>query len=132
MDRLKQLQLQSQGARALTTPPVVEKLKLSKESQDKIQKIIDDAENNRPQFDFRNASDDDRKEFMEKMQKQRKETMKSALKVLDDDQLVQWGAMTGKEFKFQQGGFGFGGRGGFFGGGRRGGGQGGQGGGNNN
>ena len=58
MDRLKQLQLQSQGARALTTPPVVEKLKLSKESQDKIQKIIDDADNNRPQFDFRNASDD--------------------------------------------------------------------------
>ena len=50
--------------------------------------------------------------------------MKSALKVLDDDQLVEWGAMIGKEFKFE-GGPGFG-RGGFFGG------RGGPGGGGNN
>ncbi len=94
---------------------MVDKLKLSKESQDKIKKIIDDSQKDPPRFDFRNASDDDRKEFMEKMQKQRKETMSSALKVLDDDQLVQWGEMTGKEFKGSLlggpgGGFGFGGR----------------------
>ena len=65
---------------------------------------------------------------MEKMQKQRADTMKSALAVLDDDQLVEWGKMTGKEFKFSQQGFG---RGGFGGRGGRGG-QGGGAGGNNN
>ena len=131
MDRLKQLQLQSQGVQALTTPAIVEKLKLSKDTQDKIQKIIEDSQNNRPQFDFRNATADERKEFLDKMSKQRQETMKSALKVLDDDQLVEWGTMTGKEFKFEAGPGGFGG--GFFGRGGRGGpgGPNGQGGNNN-
>ncbi len=57
------------------------------------------------------------------MTKQRADTMKSALAVLDDDQLVEWGKITGKEFKFSQQGFGRGG----FGGGR--GGRGGPGGG---
>ena len=125
MDRLKQLAVQQQGVDALTNKDVVEKLKLSQDSQDKIKKIVDDSRQNRPQFDFRNATDDERKEFTEKMQKQRADTMKSALAVLDDDQLVEWGKLTGKEFKFSQQGFG---RGGF--GGR--GGRGGQGGGNNN
>jgi hypothetical protein len=119
MDRLKQLGVQVQGADALTDPDVVAKLKLSQESQDKIKKIVEDARQNRPQFDFRNATDDERKEFMDKMQKQRADTLKSSLAVLDDDQLVEWGKLTGKEFKFQ-GGFGRGGFGGF--GGRRGGG----------
>ena len=41
MERLKQLQLQSQGVQALTNPDVVAKLKLSKDAQDKVQKIID-------------------------------------------------------------------------------------------
>jgi hypothetical protein len=116
MERLKQLQLQSQGIQALTNPDIVAKLKLSKDAQDKVKKIIDDSQNNRPQFDFRNATDEERKAFFDKMQKQREDTMKSALKVLDDDQLVEWGTMIGKEFKFEGGqGFGrglFGGRGG--------------------
>jgi hypothetical protein len=127
MDRLKQLQLQMQGVQALTTPAVVDKLKLSKDAQDKIKKVIDDAQNNRPQFDYRNATDDERKDFIDKMQKQRKETMASALKSLDDDQLVEWGTMIGKEFKFDAGPGMFGG--GFFGGR---GGRGGPGGGPNN
>lgn len=108
MERLKQLQLQAQGVQALTNPAVVDKLKLSKDAQDKITKVIEDAQNNRPQFDFRNATDDERKEFFDKMTKQRQETMKSALKVLDDDQLVEWGTMIGKEFKFEAGPGGFG------------------------
>jgi hypothetical protein len=128
-ERLKQLQVQFQGVRALTDPDVVTKLKLNQDAQDKIKKIIDDAQQNRPNFDFRSATDDERKEFMDKMQKQRAETMKSALAVLDDDQLVEWGKLTGKEFKFQQQGFGRGGFGAF--GGRRGGPGGGPGGQNN-
>jgi hypothetical protein len=129
IERLKQLAVQQQGVDALTDKDIVEKLKLSQESQDKIKKVIDDSRKNRPQFDFRNATDDERKEFFDKMNKQRADTMKSALAVLDDDQLVEWGKLTGKEFKFSQQGFG---RGGFgFGGGRggRGGGGGGPGGG---
>ncbi len=124
LERLKQLQVQIQGVQALSDPDTVAKLKLSQDAQDKIKKIVDDSRQNRPQFDFRNATDDERKEFMDKMAKQRADTMKSALAVLDDDQLVEWGKLTGKEFKFSQQGFGRGG----FGGGR--GGRGGQGGGN--
>jgi hypothetical protein len=110
LERLKQLQLQVQGVMALATPDVVAKLKLSEDAQAKIKKIIDDSRKNRPGINFFNATDEERKAAIAKMQGQREATMKAALAVLDDDQLVEWGTMIGKEFKFSQGpGFGFGG-----------------------
>jgi hypothetical protein len=126
MERLKQLEVQQQGIQALIDPDIVAKLKLSKEAQDKIKTVLDDSRKQQQQtnqnFDWRNASDDERKEFRDKQVKQRADTLKSALAALDDDQLVEWGKLTGKEFTGQLnafGGFGggFGGRGGRGGGG---------------
>jgi hypothetical protein len=131
MERLKQLQVQMQGVQALTDPDVVAKLKLSQDAQDKIKKVIDDSRQQRPQGNFFNMSDEERKAAMDKMQEQRAATMKSALAVLDDDQLLEWGKMTGKEFKFDLGQFGRGGFGGRGNRGGQGGGPGGPGGQNN-
>ncbi len=98
---------------ALSRPEVVKHLGLSDEQQAKIKKIADDA---RPQGGFgrgggAGGSDTDRQAMIARAQEQRKKAMTDALAVLDDDQLLRWTEMTGKEFKFPQG-FGLFGRGG--------------------
>jgi hypothetical protein len=134
MTRLKQLQLQYEGANALTTADVDTKLKISDDQKAKIQKVIDDARSQRGQRgNFNpNATDAERQAAAQARRDARAKTLKDALAVLDDDQLVQWGEMQGKEFKFPDN-MGFGGRGNRGGGrGNRGGGGGGNGGGGNN
>ena len=127
--RLKQLQLQSEGANALTTSDMVTKLKVTDDQKAKIQKVIEDARSQRGQGQrggFNpNATDAERQAAAQARRDARAKTLKDALAVLDDDQLVQWGEMQGKEFKFPDN-MGFGG-----GRGTRGGGRGTRGGGNN-
>jgi hypothetical protein len=135
MTRLKQLQVQYEGVNALTTTDVTTKLKISDDQKTKIQKVIEDARSaqrgqGRGQFNP-NATDEERKAAADARREARAKTLKDAQAVLDDDQLVQWGDMTGKEFKFPDnngrggnnfGGGGRGGRGGRGGGGGNGGG----------
>jgi len=134
--RLKQLQLQSDGVNALVRADIVDKLKITDDQKAKIQKIVSDAQ--QPQrggfgamFDPNQTAEERQaaiKKMQDQMQEQRAKTLKDALAVLEDDQLVQWGEMTGKEFKFSNNGFGgLGGMmGGFGGRGNRGGGGGGN------
>jgi hypothetical protein len=105
--RLKELQLQVQGANALISAEVVTKLKVTDEQKTKIQQAIRDGQ--QQSRGAINAFDPDQtpeerqaamKAMQEKSQAQQAETMKNALAVLSDDQLVQWAEMTGKEFKF--------------------------------
>jgi len=113
LERLKQLQLQREGVQALVRAEVVAKLKLSDDQQTQIKKTIDDSRRRRPGGFNPNQTDDERRAAFAKMQQQREATLKSALAVLDDDQLLQWSTLVGKEFKFPQGpGFGPGGPGG--------------------
>lgn len=125
MTRLKQLELQAQGAEALTTSAIVDKLKITDEQKAKIQKVVDAG---RPQGGRRGGGGGGNNGGASRSE-QRAKTLKDALAVLDDDQLVQWGTMTGKEFKFPEMGFG-GGRNGRNRGGNGGGGNGGGGNGN--
>jgi len=149
--RLKQIQLQTQGVNALVSDEVVVALKLTDDQKTKIQKVIDDSRQlQRGQGGGRggrggggrggrgggfnqNMTDEERQAQMKQMQDEQAKTLKDALAVLEDDQLVQWGEMTGKEFKMTNNGFGGrgnrGGRGGggFGGGGFGGGGPGGGG-----
>jgi len=111
LERLKQLKLQRDGVQALLREEVVAKLKLNDDQQAKIKKIIDDSRGQRPGRFNPDQSDEERKAAFAKMQEQRETTKKSALAVLDDDQLLDWTALVGKEFKFPQGGFGPGGPG---------------------
>jgi Spy/CpxP family protein refolding chaperone len=103
MARLKQLQIQREGAAAFTRPEVVTKLALTDDQKAKIKKIQDDA---RPQgraaFN-RNASPEERQAAISKMQQSRAKVLKDIMDVLNDDQLLAWTELTGKEFKFPQG-----------------------------
>ena len=131
--RLKQLQVQYEGVNALTTNDIVTKLKVTDDQKTKIQKVIDDARAQRGQgggFN-RNATDAERQAAAKARRDARAKTLKDAQAVLDDDQLVQWGEMRGKDFKFpdnmgggrgQRGGRGTRGGGGNGGGGNNGGG----------
>ncbi len=95
--RLKELQLQREGARALLRPEVCKKLDLTEKQQADIKKIQDDARPTGGAFG-RNMSDEDRKKLREKFEK----AQKDSLAVLNDDQMLDWTNMCGKTFKFPE------------------------------
>jgi Spy/CpxP family protein refolding chaperone len=106
IERLKQLQLQREGAMALTRPEVVKKLGLSEEQQAKIKKIQEDARpKDRPRFDP-NQSDEERQAAFKKMREKFEQAQKDCLAVLSDEQMLDWTEMCGKEFKFPERQFG--------------------------
>ncbi len=109
MGRLKQLQLQVQGANALVASDVAPKLKLTDDQKSKIQEIIQKA---RPQGGFDpNATAEERQAAAKERREARAKALKDSLAVLNDDQRSEWSKMTGKEFKFPDN-MGFGRRGG--------------------
>ncbi len=112
--RLKQLQLQFEKDAAFTRPEVVAKLALTENQKTQIKKIQDDARTQGRAAFNRNATPEERQAAMTKMQESRAKVLKDVMAVLNDDQLLGWTELTGKEFKFPQNmGFGgFGGRGG--------------------
>ena len=98
--RLKELQLQREGAAALLRPEVAKKLGLSQEQQDSIKKIQDAARpTGRPTFDP-NESQEDRQARIKKIRDQMDKAQKDSLAVLNDDQSLDWTNMLGKPFKF--------------------------------
>jgi hypothetical protein len=98
--RLGELRLQREGINALRRKEVAEKLGLSDEQQQKIRKI---QEESRPELgNFRNLSDDERREAFTKMREQREKADKDTLAVLTDEQQSKWNEMKGKEFDFPQ------------------------------
>lgn len=101
-ERLKQLQLQAEGARALTRPEVIKKLGISDEQLAKIKKIQEDARpTGRAGFN-RDQSDEDRQAAMKKMRERFEKAEKDCLAVLNDDQMLDWTNMCGKTFKFPE------------------------------
>jgi len=101
--RLRQLWLQSQGARALTRPEVIEKLGLTQDQQARIKKIQADARPaGRPGFGP-NQSPEERQAAMKRMRDQIEKAQKESLAVLNDDQMLDWTHMCGKTFKFPAG-----------------------------
>ena len=101
VERLHQLQLQREGAMALTRPDVIKKLDLSEEQQAKIKKIQEDARPKGMVFDP-NQSSEDRQTAMKKMREQFEKAQKDCLAVLSDDQMLDWTKMCGKTFKFPE------------------------------
>jgi Spy/CpxP family protein refolding chaperone len=102
-ERLKQLQLQREGALALNRPEVIKKLSLTEEQQANIKKIQKDAEpTNARQFFDPNQSPEDRQAAFKKMRDQMDKAQKDCLAVLTDDQMLDWTNMCGKTFKFPE------------------------------
>ncbi len=102
VERLHQLQLQREGAMALSRPEVIKKLDLSDEQQAKIKKIQEDARpTGRAGFDP-SLSREDREAAMKKMREKFANAQKECLAVLNDDQMLDWTNMCGKTFKFPE------------------------------
>ncbi|HEX6985435.1 MAG TPA: hypothetical protein VF170_08660, partial [Planctomycetaceae bacterium] len=109
MQRLSQLGLQREGAAALARPDVAEKLGLTQEQRDKIAKIQEEI---RPRFvNFRDMTDEQRREFFAQLQERREKAEADTLAVLTEEQKEKWIDLKGKEFAFPERGFGPGGGG---------------------
>jgi hypothetical protein len=102
-ERLKQLQLQREGAMALTRAEIAKKLALTEEQQAKIKKLVEDARpTNTTRFFDPNQTPEERQAARKKMQDQIEKVQKDCLAVLTDDQMLDWTNMCGKTFKFPE------------------------------
>lgn len=110
--RLRQIELQAQGGRALTRPEIATELKLTSEQQTKMRQIVqagfEEQRKLAQGLDFRNMTDEERLKLFTRRQEIEKTTSNKLLAVLTDAQRKQWAAMTGPPFKFPTTGFGFG------------------------
>lgn len=106
--RLKEIQLQSQGTRALVSDEVVKALNITEEQKKKIEEI---REANRPQFGRGGEGNKggERPSF-ERFQEQQKETEAKILDVLTAEQKTSFEAMKGKKFDMPRPTFGGGNR----------------------
>jgi hypothetical protein len=97
--RAREIQLQMQGARALTTPEVAKELGLSEKQVADIQQAltVPRPEGGQPGQAPGGGGGFDREAFM----KAREEANKKALAILTADQRKRWEAMQGKKFEFQ-------------------------------
>ncbi|WP_435010041.1 hypothetical protein P12x_001261 [Tundrisphaera lichenicola] len=100
--RLKQIELQQQGANAITDADVAKKLGITAEQKEKAQTILADSrEEMREAFQ---SAGDDRQAAMAKIQTLRKETNSKVMALMTEDQKKTWKEMTGEPFEVPPGG----------------------------
>jgi len=104
--RLKELQLQQAGLRALDRKDVAEKLKLTPEQREKIAAALreeGDAQRAAFQgFDFQNATPEQRQQMFQKMREVRQATDAKLGTVLSEPQKKQLESLKGTPFKFPE------------------------------
>ena len=107
--RLKQIDLQVKGYRALNEPKVQMELKMSSEQKDNLKIILDDSDKEIKEVMKEAQGGGGFGGLREKMTTLRKETQDKAMGVLNADQKRAWQDMIGEEFKMEQfpGGGGF-------------------------
>jgi hypothetical protein len=112
IERLEELRIQQMGVRALLDPAVAEKLKISKDQQEKIQEAQDSIrEKMMAMFRGGEGERPDPTKMQEEMTKLREQAEKDAMEILNADQASQFAKMKGKTFEFPAIQFGQGGRG---------------------
>lgn len=104
-ERLGQLALQREGINAIGRTEVAEKLGLSGDQREEIEKIIQAS---RPTGGFGGfgGSEEERRAAFEKMQKAREKAQSDLTAVLTAEQKAKWDAMLGAKFEFANRGFG--------------------------
>lgn len=112
MKRLRQIELQQRGTRALADAKVQKELKISDEQRGNIKTILEDSGKEIGEL-FKSAKGGDFQGMREKMTALRKETNEKIEKVLTSDQRKAWKQLLGEEFKLERPGFGPGGGGDF-------------------
>jgi Spy/CpxP family protein refolding chaperone len=99
--RLRELQLQAEGAFALARPDVVKELNLNEEQKRKISDILAQYREKQRQL-WQQGPGADRQAMMQQM---RQQMDKELLAVLTEPQQEQWKKMQGKPFQFPRGPF---------------------------
>ncbi len=99
LKRLKEIELQQQGAQAFSDPDLQKELKLTDDQKEKIKTINEDARSEMRSIFQGAGQGGDRQEMMKKMQALRKETLENSLAVLTKDQQAKYKEMTGKPFQ---------------------------------
>lgn len=102
MTRLKQLQLQRQGVRALSQPEVANALKLSADQKSKIEAIRQEERSALQGLRGNGQSPEDRRAAFEKIRATRQANEAKLLGVLTDAQKKQFEAMQGPKFTFPE------------------------------
>jgi len=107
MKRLRQIDLQVKGYRALKDSKVQMALKMSAGQKDSLTTILDDSDKEIKEL-RKEAQGGNFQGMREKLTTLQKETKEKALGILNADQKKTWQELTGEEFKmeFQGGGFG--------------------------
>ncbi len=96
--RLEEIRLQLEGPGALARDEVAAKLKLDQAQKDKIKKIQEDG---RPseRFDFRNASQEERRKYFAEARERREKTNAALLAVLTPAQKESFEKLQGEKFE---------------------------------
>ncbi len=103
LERLKQIQLQAQGAAALGNPEVVKTLGITDDQRAKLKTLRDEADGKRRELigSMRDLSREERREKMaenqEKIRQIQKELMEKALAVLTPEQREKFEKLQGKK-----------------------------------
>jgi hypothetical protein len=99
--RLQELRLQREGAEALTRAEVAEKLGFDQAQKDKVKQVLEAADSNR-QFDFRNATQEEREKYFAEARERREKRDADLLAVLTDAQKESFQKMQGEKFTFPE------------------------------
>jgi hypothetical protein len=100
--RLKQIQLQTQGTQAFSSPEVQQALNLTTEQKEKIKTISDDTQ--KEMRELRGGGGGGGRANFEKIAALRKEANDKVQAVLTDEQKAKWKELTGAPFQLQMGG----------------------------
>lgn len=99
--RLEELRIQRDGAESLTRAEVAEKLNLEQAQKDKIKQIAEAADSNRD-FDFQNATQEERQKFFAEARERREKRNADLLAVLTAAQKDTFQQMQGEKFTFPE------------------------------
>jgi hypothetical protein len=99
--RLEELRIQRDGAESLTRAEVAEKLGLEQAQKDKIKQIAEAGDSNRD-FDFQNATQEERQKFFTEARERREKRNTDLLAVLTDAQKQSFEKMHGAKFTFPE------------------------------
>ena len=109
MKRYKEIRIQFQGPEAfVANPEVVKALKLTDDQQKKVKDIQKETRKQIGELDRpdRDSTPAERKEFIEKVQKIRKEAVDKCVEALTPDQQAKFKELRGKPFEFEMPNFG--------------------------
>ncbi len=100
--RLHQLFFQREGVSAISRPAVAEKLALTEDQKKKVSEIVAAGRPQSGASNFRDMTDEQRREYYAQMQERRTKTETELLAVLTEEQKKTWTGLQGEKFTFPE------------------------------